>query len=157
MSPYRGGVPPNPVPAFSTVPLLVFDGDCGFCTTSATWIARRLARHDGADAALVPWQHTDLAALGTTQERATQEVLWVPAVGGRVHGGADAIACWLRHRGGAWGLLGRGAGLPVVRDVAAAAYRLVARNRHRLPGGTPACALPPPGSRLSAPAAAPDA
>ena len=35
--------------------------------------------------------------------------------------------------------------LPFVRELAAAVYRLIAENRHRMPGGSPACALPPPG------------
>ncbi|GAA1850815.1 thiol-disulfide oxidoreductase DCC family protein [Microlunatus capsulatus] len=126
-------------------PWLVFDGDCAFCTTSATWVAERLHRPSGPDALLVPWQFTDLDALGTTAERAQTEVLWVEP-DGAVAGGAAAFAAWLRFRGGAYALLGRAMGLPLVRPVAAAVYRLVARNRSRMPGGTPACALPPPGS-----------
>jgi predicted DCC family thiol-disulfide oxidoreductase YuxK len=47
--------------------------------------------------------------------------------------------------GGLPGLLGRLIRLPVMRTVAAAAYHLVANNRHRLPGGTPACRLAAPG------------
>ncbi len=130
------------------VPWLVFDGDCGFCTTSATWVAARLHRPLGPDAEVRPWQFTDLAAVGTTPERAQQEVLWVP-VHGEVLGGAAAFAAWLRFRGGPYAVVGQAMGLPGVRSVAAAVYRLIARNRSRLPGGTPACALPPPAERLS--------
>ena len=126
-------------------PWLVFDGDCAFCTSSAGWVAGRLHRSSGPDVQLVPWQLTDLDALGTTAERAQTEVLWVEP-DGSVAGGAAAFAAWLRFRGGPYGLLGRAMGLPVVRPLAAALYRLVARNRDRMPGGTPACALPPPGS-----------
>jgi predicted DCC family thiol-disulfide oxidoreductase YuxK len=32
--------------------------------------------------------------------------------------------------------------LPIVRKLAAAIYRVIANNRHRMPGGSPACALP---------------
>lgn len=124
-------------------PWLVFDGDCAFCTSSATWVAERLHRSAGPDAHLVPWQFTDLAALGTTAERAQTEVLWVE-LDGRVLGGAAAFAAWLRFRSGPFGLLGRAMDLPVVRSIAAGVYRLVARNRDKMPGGTPACALPPP-------------
>jgi predicted DCC family thiol-disulfide oxidoreductase YuxK len=127
------------------VPWLIFDGDCGFCTSSATWGAARLHRRDRRDAELRPWQYTDLAALGTTPERAAQEVLWV-APTGEVRGGAAAVASWLRYAGGAYAVAGRAMELPGVRSLAAAVYRLVARNRHRLPGGTPACALPAPGT-----------
>ena len=45
------------------VPWLAFDGDCGFCTTSATWVSERLHRRGGPNAELRPWQFTDLAAL----------------------------------------------------------------------------------------------
>jgi predicted DCC family thiol-disulfide oxidoreductase YuxK len=129
-------------PADRTVPWLVFDGDCGFCTTSAQWVARRLAHPGRADALLVPWQFTDLAALGTTQDRAEQEVLWV-APDGTVLGGAQAFAAWLRFAGRPHVVLGTVMTWPGVRQLAAAVYRLVAANRQRLPGGTPACALPP--------------
>jgi predicted DCC family thiol-disulfide oxidoreductase YuxK len=33
--------------------------------------------------------------------------------------------------------------LPGIRSLAGVIYRWVARNRSRLPGGTPACAVPP--------------
>lgn len=137
--------PSSPAPRVPdrAVPRLVFDGDCAFCTTSATWVAERLARRDGTDPVLVPWQFTDLAAIGTTSERTQREVLWVD-LDGQIFGGAAAFAAWLRYRGGPAALLGRAMTLPMVRTLTAAAYRLVARNRSRLPGGSPACALPPP-------------
>lgn len=132
-------------PQLHDVPWLVFDGDCAFCTTSATWVSQRLHRSAGPNARLVPWQFTDLAALGTSAERAQREALWV-STKGEVYGGAAAFAHWLQFRGGAYGVAGRIMTAPGVDRLAAAVYRLVARNRHRLPGGTPACALPPPGS-----------
>ncbi|GAA1432154.1 hypothetical protein GCM10009616_20960 [Microlunatus lacustris] len=91
----------------------------------------------------MPWQFADHAGLGTAAERAQTEVLWVEP-DGRIIGGAAAFAAWLRFRGGPYGLLGRSMDLPVVRSVAAGVYPLVARDRDRMPGGTPACALPPP-------------
>jgi predicted DCC family thiol-disulfide oxidoreductase YuxK len=122
-------------------PTLVFDGDCAFCTSSATWFAARLRRRDRPDVELVPWQFTDLAAIGTSSERAQREVLWLGS-DGSLSGGAEAFASWLRYSGGAWAVLGRMMTLPLVRQLAAAVYRVIARNRHRLPGGSPACALP---------------
>lgn len=128
-----------------TLPKLVFDGDCAFCTTTAQWLATRLARRDGTDPDVTPWQFTDLAALGTSSERTRYEVLWVET-DGTIFGGAAALAAWLRHHGGPLAVLGRAMTLPGIRIVAAAVYRLIARNRGRLPGGSPACALPPPGA-----------
>ena len=117
---------------------LVFDGDCAFCT-SAVGVARRLLP---AEVAVVAWQFADLAALGVTVERAQQEVLWVDP-DGAVSGGAAAVARLLRAAGPPWSVLGVLIGLPPLRWVAPPVYRLVAANRHRLPGGTPACRVPP--------------
>jgi predicted DCC family thiol-disulfide oxidoreductase YuxK len=126
------------------VPWLIYDGDCAFCTSSAHWLARRLNQPLGPNARLVPWQFTDLAALGTTTEHAQREVLWV-STDGTIHGGAAAFAAWLKFRGGVYAPAGHAMNLPIVRRLAAAVYRLIADNRHRLPGGSPACALPPAG------------
>lgn len=118
-------------------PVLLYDGDCGFCTSSARFIERRIR----TSAELSAYQDADLAALGTTAERAEGELLWV-AEDGRIHGGAQAVAALLLDAGGIWrppGLLLR---LPPFRWLAAGVYHLVTVNRHRLPGGTPACALP---------------
>ena len=126
-----------------SVPWLVFDGDCAFCTSSATWVAARLRRPSGPNAHLIAWQFADLTTLGTDSTRAQREVLWVTP-DGDLAGGAQAFARWLQFRGGAYGALGTVMRLPGVRTLAAGVYRLVANNRQRLPGGTPACALPPP-------------
>lgn len=55
-------------------------------------------------------------------------------------GADEAIAAMLGAVGPPWRIAGRALLLPGVSRLAAAGYRLVARNRHRLPGGTPACA-----------------
>ena len=132
------------VAAVHDVPWLIFDGDCAFFTSSAEWLARRLRSPQGPNARLIAWQFTDLAALGTTAERTQREALWVSS-DGTIYGGAAAFAEWLKFRGGAYGIVGRVIDLPVIRALAAAVYRMIAKNRHRMPGGSPACALPPPG------------
>ncbi|WP_222272082.1 thiol-disulfide oxidoreductase DCC family protein [Modestobacter marinus] len=118
-------------------PTLVFDGDCGFCTRSAE-VARRILP---AGVAVTAWQFADLAALGTTAERAQREALWIGADGG-VSGGATAVARAMRAAGGVWLLLGWLFAVPPVSWLAGVGYRIVAANRMRLPGGTPACAAP---------------
>ncbi|MEU2348153.1 DCC1-like thiol-disulfide oxidoreductase family protein [Modestobacter sp. NPDC049651] len=124
-----------------TAPTLVFDGDCGFCSRVAE-VARRVLP---AGCAVVPWQWADLAALGVTAAQAQAEVLWVDR-DGAVSGGARAVARGLRAAGLPWSLLGLLLSVPPVRWLAPPVYRLVAANRYRLPGGTPACRLPPPGA-----------
>lgn len=120
-------------------PVMLFDGDCGFCTTSV----RVLQRVFAADVDVVPWQFADLAALGVSADRAEREVVWVGIDGGTA-GGAQAFARYLGAAGGIWPVFGAVLRTPPVRWLAAGAYRLIANNRHRLPGGTPACALRPP-------------
>lgn len=120
-------------------PVLVYDGDCGFCTTCAQFLERI-----GPDAEVVAWQLTDLAELGLTEGQAADAVQWV-AADGTVRSGHEAIAAVLRRAGHVWRLLGRLITLPGVSWVAARAYRLTADNRYRLPGGTPACARSPRG------------
>ena len=130
----------------TAAPLLVFDGDCAFCTSSVRWLEARLAGSFRA----VPYQWADLAVLGLTAQECHARVQWVPderdPSAGRRSGGA-AVGALLVHggtrRGGAVGSLTRAAGLLATAWPTAwageAVYRLVAANRSRLPGGTPAC------------------
>ncbi|MFE1328566.1 thiol-disulfide oxidoreductase DCC family protein [Streptomyces sp. NPDC058735] len=120
-----------------TRPVLIFDGECGFCTTSVGF-AQRLVR---PRCEVVAWQHADLLSLGVTAERARYEALWVTPTG-RVYGGAQAVAKMMLSAGGPWSVTGAVLTLPPVRWVAQGVYRLVAENRGRLPGGTAACAVP---------------
>lgn len=52
-----------------------------------------------------------------------------------------AVARTLIHGRRGWAVLGWLMLLPGVRQIAGVVYRWVARNRHRLPGGTAACAI----------------
>jgi predicted DCC family thiol-disulfide oxidoreductase YuxK len=117
-----------------TRPVLLYDGDCSFCT----WCAGLLEKI-GPEAEIIAWQLTDLAELGVTEEQATEAVQWV-GPDGMVRSGHEAIAATLNSAGRPWKLAGRGLLLPGISWLAAKAYRLVADNRYRLPGGTPACA-----------------
>lgn len=117
-------------------PLLIFDGDCGFCTRAVTLIFDRLRPRAEA----VRYQSVDLGGCGTTADRARYEVLWhVP--GEEVVGGVRAFSRLLRTCDQPWAAIGALLGVPPFRWVAHMVYRLIANNRHRLPGGTEACAL----------------
>lgn len=127
---------PSPGPETATPerpPVLVFDGECGFCTSCA-----RLLRQTGTRAEIVPWQRADLDRLGLSAAEAAAAVRWVEP-DGSVRGGHEAIAAALLTAGPAARLAGRAIVAPGVSRVAAAGYRFVAANRGRLPGGTPAC------------------
>lgn len=132
MSPAR-----TPIP--ESRPLLVFDGDCGFCTTSVERLRQLLPRMPEA----VPYQWIDYAELGFDEHDVTHYA-WVvtPA---HQFGGHLALSALLRaQRGPWWRFAGWLLASPPYSWIAALGYRLVARYRHRLPGGTPACALPSP-------------
>lgn len=122
--------------AQQALPLLVFDGDCGFCTTSAR-AGQRWLRLEHVE----PWQFLELEPLGLTAEQCMQAVQWVDA-DGRAVAGERAVIAALRHGGGVWAVLGSVMNLPGIRQIAGLVYRLVAKYRHKLPGGTPACKLP---------------
>jgi predicted DCC family thiol-disulfide oxidoreductase YuxK len=117
--------------------VLVFDGDCAFCTSCA-----RLLERIGPRAEIVAWQVANLDELRVTAAQATEAVRWVE-LDGTVRSGHAAIAAALDAAGWPWRLAGRAILLPGISFLAAASYRLIARNRHRLPGGTPACAIKP--------------
>ena len=122
-------------------PLLVFDGDCAFCTTWTERLRGWLPVFPEAQ----PWQWLDLNALGLSRDDVTRYA-WVLA-GGRRYAGHLAFSALLRMqpriplRFAGWLLA-----TPPISWAAAVGYSLIARFRHRLPGGTPACALPRPTS-----------
>jgi len=120
------------------IPILIYDGDCGFCTSAVRLVERRLRPR----CTIEPWQVTDLRSLGIPRQRAASEVLWVTP-SGEVHRGAQAVAELLLHTGRLWHDVGALMGRPPVSWLASGVYTVVAGNRGRLPGGTPACALPP--------------
>jgi predicted DCC family thiol-disulfide oxidoreductase YuxK len=117
--------------------MLIFDGDCSFCTSSATWIEHRLPSGTRVE----PWQRLDLAALGLTEADVTTAAYWVDEAG-RTHRGHRSIGRALLAAGGAWRVVGALILVPPLSWLAALLYVIVAKNRHRLPGGTPACKLP---------------
>jgi len=117
--------------------VLIYDGDCGFCTASARWLQARLP---GA-AAVTPHQAIDLAPVGLTEAETSRAAYWVDETGS-THRGAAAIAAALAACGGTWGIIGRLLAIPPLSWLASGVYAVVARNRHRLPGATDACRLP---------------
>ncbi len=121
----------------SDLPILVFDGDCGFCTSFV-----HLLERIGLRAEVVAWQIADLDELGITEGQAAETVCWI-GVEGTVRTGHEAIGAALGTAGPGWRVAGRIVLLPGISGIAAMIYRLTARNLHRLPGGTPACANDP--------------
>jgi len=117
--------------------LLVFDGDCGFCTSAARWAERGFHHGERAEA----WQLVGSEALtsyGLTVDEVRSGAWWVNA-DGTLERGHRAVGRALQagrgwRRAAGWTVL-----TPPTTWFAAGIYRLVVRWRYRLPGGTPAC------------------
>lgn len=120
--------------------VLVYDGDCGMCTRSASLVTSRI-RRSPADFEVVAYQDADLPALGLTVEQCDEALRWV-GPDGRASSAQDAVARTLLAGRPGFRPLGLLLLTPGVNSMAGVVYRWVARNRHRLPGGTPACSLP---------------
>jgi hypothetical protein len=80
-----------------------------------------------------------LKAFGVSLEQCQQAVQYV--VNGEIFSGHLAIAQGLIDSKTAWSIAGYILRWPVVTSVAFVVYQWVSANRHRLPGGTPACSL----------------
>ena len=117
-------------------PVLVFDGDCSFCTSSARFLHRWVVR--GRPVTIAPWQRLDLHHLGLTEDQCGAAVQWV-AQDGRVVSGHLAIAAALRAGHPVWRPVGALLTAPGFSWLAARLYSWVSAHRHALPGGTPAC------------------
>jgi predicted DCC family thiol-disulfide oxidoreductase YuxK len=117
-------------------PLLIFDGDCAFCTSSVRFIERRIRRHPR----IQPWQRSDLAGLGLTQQQCESAVQLIE--NGRVTSAHVAVARLLIYGKRGWAVLGYLLLVPGIKQIAGVVYRWVAKNRDRMPGGTAECALP---------------
>ena len=116
-------------------PVLVFDGDCGFCTAVADWLAR--GWHDSQ---AVPWQELGperLAAFGLTRDASASTAWWVDEHGA-AHG-HDALAHALVAGDGWRPRAGRLLLAQPLLQLGRAFYPVVTRMRRHLPGTTPAC------------------
>jgi predicted DCC family thiol-disulfide oxidoreductase YuxK len=119
------------------MPILIFDGDCGFCTTVANYVERKSKTRILAH----PWQTTELEPFKLTKEQAADRV-WL-VLDGKHFGGHECFCMLLRlQRNPLLTFLGWLFMTPALGWLSAIGYRLIARFRHRLPGGTPACQMP---------------
>lgn len=119
--------------------ILIFDGDCGFCTTTALWAAKRFRHGEGVQAGQ-SFGDQDLEAMGLSREDVGKAAWWVDA-DGHLARGHRAIGKALQAAGGGRRTAGWIVLTPPTSWLAAGLYRLVVRWRHRLPGATPACRI----------------
>jgi predicted DCC family thiol-disulfide oxidoreductase YuxK len=111
-------------------PVLIYDGRCGFCRREAArlrrWVEGRVRLESFRDPGVIE-RHP-----GLTPE-ACEEAMQLIEPDGRIRSGAEAIAHTLRLRP-ALAPLGWLYHVPVLRQCFDLGYRVVARNRFRLPG-----------------------
>jgi predicted DCC family thiol-disulfide oxidoreductase YuxK len=125
-------------------PILVYDGDCGFCARSVQFVLShdrrgivRFAARDGVAGRAVRERHPQLLSV--------ESMLWVEFVDGRevVRSHSDAVLATATYLGGVYAVLAA-LGRLVPRFLRDPVYNAVARVRRRLMRGAPACALPQP-------------
>src|SRR3954451_12993436 len=84
--------------------MLVYDGDCGFCTRCARWVVESRAR----DVEVVPWQNLDLPAVGLNEQQVRTAAYWLDD--GTTDHGEGAIARSLMACSRGYAVIGRAAG-----------------------------------------------
>jgi predicted DCC family thiol-disulfide oxidoreductase YuxK len=116
--------------------VLIFDGDCGFCTSASNFIKAK----SSVPIEIHPWQFIDVSEYGLTQAQVAAKVYFVAE--GVAYSGHEAFASILARQTN-WLLKLAGTALmaPPLCWLARPGYWLVAKFRHKLPGGTPACKL----------------
>ena len=138
--------------------ILIYDGDCAFCQRCVDWGVRVLPDFPQAlaYASILPEQ------FGLSLED-VQQSIWLIDVAASLEIRQAGKSHWSGHRAAAqillrqptksqFGFFWRLLGFLIILGgpVSAHAYRLVAKNRHRLPGATAACELPDPAGSKAA-------
>ncbi len=118
----------------NTDALLIYDGDCAFCKQSLKWALDKLP----AFCRYVAFQKVDFNALGLNLADVQQQVWLID--GDRKLGGHLAVS-WLFRNQPALGWRVLGWLIKAFSPISALVYRWVAKNRHRLPGGTAECTI----------------
>ncbi len=118
-------------------PLLVYDGNCGFCSRSIQFILRHEQRHD---LLFVPRD----SELGKDLRRqfhleAVESLLWIADGEAAIESGAVLNSA--KYMGGIWATLAA-LGVLVPAFLRNAVYRFIARNRRRFSTSATACLVP---------------
>ena len=120
-------------------PVLIFDGDCGFCTTTANWIEKNSL----IPVEIQPYQWATLADYGLTETEAADKVQLI--ADGKIFAGHHCMAkLMLIQPNLLLKFVGAVMVMPGIDPISAKVYAWFAANRHKLPGGTAACKMPRP-------------
>jgi predicted DCC family thiol-disulfide oxidoreductase YuxK len=122
-------------------PVLVYDGDCRFCTNSAQWIETRWPHNSASIVASQKLTNSDLGIVGLSRDDVRRAVWWITPEESAA--GHLAVARAIANCGGTIGMLGSLLSAPPLRWLAKPTYEVIARHRHRMPGATSTCRLKP--------------
>lgn len=118
--------------------VLIYDADCSFCERVAQLGRRTLP----AMPETLGYQFADLDSYGLTEEQTRHAIFLVRPGAAPARGHLAVGAILLDQPRFGWRVLGGLLTTAPMSWAAAGAYWLIARNRHRMPGGTAACKIP---------------
>lgn len=113
-----------------TADVVVYDGDCGICEWSATWIKKNVPNVD-----VVSHREYGVSYLPS---------VWFITWSGRYEGAGAVSEILKRSNSKPFRVFGLFIGLPVVKTVASGVYFVIAKNRRTISRlfGLRACSLP---------------
>ena len=117
-------------------PIFLFDGDCAFCSSSIRLMTKVVSQHPE----IQPYQWIQLNKYGIKKEDCIKAVQFYKNEE-KVYSGSQAFAQFLILSNYPWKIIGFLLEFPIVNWISKLLYGFVARNRYRLPGGTPECKL----------------
>lgn len=130
--------------------MLLYDGSCGFCAESVQFVldhdrrrrTLRFASLQGATGTGIRARHPELDGVDSViwyerDDESGRETALVRSA---------AVLRVLDYLGGLWRVLAR-LGAFVPRPISDRVYDVVARHRHKLARGAPACVIPAPDQR----------
>ncbi len=117
--------------------VLIYDGECSMCRSSALWLMRRAIAGGATEFEIIPCRSSvRLQRFPQVSEEACMAAMQLVLPGGRVLAGADAVPEIL-ERIPRWRWVRLAFDLPGTRRLARRAYAWIARNRMRV-----SCVLP---------------
>src|SRR5437879_3459506 len=122
-------------------PMLVYDGECGFCSRSIQFILRREREHE----LLFVTRQSELGVRLRRQYglETMESMIWIED--GKVLTESSAVLRIASYVGGWCRIASIGTGIPLkLRNLA---YRSFARNRHRFARNSEQCLVPTPEQR----------
>ena len=114
--------------------VIIYDGDCAFCELWVTRLRRRLPVVPQA----LPARSVDLDRLGLTPDDVAR-FAWLITPDRHIAGGAILRELLIRQPRVTLRFLGHLLGLWPIPVIGEGVYRIIARNRHRLPGASDTC------------------